>query len=96
MIKYLALFLILSLAACTTATTGQAAGALGRPSMCTDTDGGIDFETPGTVSVQTNIGGNAIYTDDCQGKTLIEYYCDKGNFARIERTTCTCSFGACV
>ncbi len=63
-----------------------------RQYWCTDTDGGIDYYTRGTVVTENGEYG----TDWCDGNTLREYYC-VGIVPEQEDYNCQyrCSDGAC-
>lgn len=67
-------------------------------SDCSDTDGGINYEERGTVTVQSN-GDITTFTDQCDfsGGTLNEYYCD-GNDSAVQKYSCpnVCLNGACT
>jgi endonuclease YncB( thermonuclease family) len=66
---------------------------------CTDSDGGIDKDVKGVLTVVTN-GKTQTYTDACIGTAkkpkLQEYYCSKSNTRAIEMISCPCKDGACV
>jgi len=47
------------------------------PPTCTDSDGGLDYFTAGTVS-----DGTRTFDDTCYGTTLIEFYCSGNNPTR--------------
>ncbi len=63
-----------------------------RQYWCTDTDGGIVYDTQGTVTTENGEYG----TDWCDGNTLREYYC-VGIVPEQEDYDCpyTCLDGAC-
>lgn len=88
--------LLLLLIAFSSCTTGQASQSLGRPVSCFDSDGGKSFSSPGTAVSTYNGNNKQTKTDKCEGKKLIEYYCDGGNFIRSEVITCNCLKGACI
>jgi hypothetical protein len=61
--------------------------------VCTDSDGGLNYGTAGTVSK-----GGAQYSDYCSGATmLVEYYCDN-NTVRSQTYNCQgpCDNGRCL
>jgi hypothetical protein len=67
---------------------------------CTDSDGGLDYYTKGTVSICTYYeqgGGCGLAVDSCDGNILTEGYCE-GNESKTVKYTCSygCSDGACI
>ena len=71
-------------------TGGAVAGGLNA--ICADSDGGIDKETKGIVSV-----GEERYADSCVAGLLIEYSCE-GNKVTNQNIRCDnkCSNGKCA
>lgn len=59
---------------------------------CKDSDGGINKDTQGVVSV-----GDEDYSDECVAGLLIEYYCE-GNNKQNQNIRCPnkCSSGKCT
>jgi len=82
---------------------GCASGACKLSSInktCTDSDGGLDYYTKGTVAVCTfsgTGGGCGVAVDYCNGDILTEGYC-VGTDSKTVKYTCPygCSDGACV
>lgn len=75
-----------------------------RNFTCTDSDGGLDYYTPGKVTQTyqyfwvSEKKYTRVYSDKCAGdKNLLEYYC-RENKVRPERYPCPngCENGACV
>ncbi len=67
---------------------------------CTDSDGGLDYFTKGTVTICTftdTSGGCGAIVDRCDGNVLTENYCD-GTDGKSVKYTCPygCEDGACV
>ena len=63
---------------------------------CTDTDGGIVYETYGTVTY-VNTNGTVVYNDQCTGVfQLKEYSCDANNRPVVNYKPCDCVSGRCV
>ncbi len=87
------LIIILAFSAC---TTGNAINPIGKPATCSDTDGGKDFGTSGTVITESTTGVMTKDVDTCVDGRLIEYYCDGGNFPRKEIVSCECLSGTCI
>ena len=70
-----------------------------QESICTDSDGGINYNAKGTVKWTSNTGSTNT-EDYCQGNTLYETYCQYSTTQSITHD-CTregkvCSNGACV
>lgn len=64
---------------------------------CSDTDGGVEYYTPGTVTV-SNTNGDVTYDDFCSGSTLVEFSCHSTSALALNYTySCEhgCSNGAC-
>ncbi len=70
-------------------------------SNCTDSDGGQNYYSSGTVKYNLNFEQQYQYqytlTDSCSGSTLNEYYCDELGNAQTAYYTCMegCSNGMC-
>lgn len=62
----------------------------GESATCTDSDGGRDYYTKGTVESTVTQGG----TDKCNGNSVEEYYCD-GNGGAPNPTNYNCSVICC-
>ncbi|RJQ16805.1 hypothetical protein C4573_01945 [Candidatus Woesearchaeota archaeon] len=79
---------------CDKCEDGRCVPAEEIPPKCNDTDGGIDYYTKGTVTDQT---GNS-YTDNCQSRTLEEYYCSSYGNKKVTYKLChnDCVDGACI
>ena len=58
------------------------------PSTCTDSDGGLDYNTAGTVTY-----GTRTFTDRCDGIYLSERYCSSSNYASTQKFLCP---GSCL
>ena len=85
------LVLILTLSAC----TGQATKSLGNPVSCSDSDGGKNYAQAGTVIVRYSSNVIETFPDTCEKGSLIENYCDGGNFPRQRSISCDCFYGTC-
>lgn len=72
--------------------TGSAAADVIAEPTCKDSDGGIDKEVQGVVTI-----GDKDYSDECIAGLLIEYYCDGDNLANQNiRCPNECSNGKCI
>jgi len=72
-----------SLSTTTTTTIGATIGTtLPTTISCTDSDGGLNYNSKGTVNSITNIGS---YTsiDACSGNTLLEFYCKSNQVSSV-------------
>ncbi len=68
--------------------------------ICEDSDQGINYEVQGTITYEISgtIQSNPeTYTDYCEDRTLIEFYCVNNNMAK-ERYDCPelCEHGQCI
>ena len=62
--------------------------------ICTDSDGGINYDVKGTVTV-----GGQVWEDSCQSSSVVnENFCNTNNLKETTVSTCLngCSNGACV
>jgi len=64
---------------------GCSDGACLPAPSCTDTDGGLNYTTQGTVTSPNS----SVYVDYCSGNSVYEYYCDAGS---MEWTSVSCPF----
>lgn len=74
-------------------TSGDGCGSDCKKEICTDSDGGINYEIRGVITV-LNSGS---VPDMCTGNTLTEYHCESGSVPGGEEYVCPygCSNGAC-
>ena len=64
---------------------------------CTDSDGGKDYDTRGTVTFQYGNNPKEYYEDTCpNSNSLMERYCDSSNSPATTSKSCSCSNGECV
>jgi hypothetical protein len=78
---------------CDKCQDGACIQAVQAPAGCTDTDGGLMYYTKGTVTEASGRTG----TDNCQSRTLEEYYCSPREFMEKTYKLCNqCVDGACV
>ena len=75
-----------------TQITGGAVAIQEETTLCTDSDGGIDRNIKGIISV-----GDEDFADSCIAGVLVEYYCD-GDKAVNQNIRCAneCSNGKCT
>ncbi len=66
--------------------------------VCTDTDGGINQNVSGVITVDNGTGTNYTSVDTCFGSTLLENYCHNNTYAQTTQITCEqgCQFGVCL
>jgi hypothetical protein len=70
---------------------------------CSDTDGGLNYYTKGSVTFtgQTSyipdVPGGNVYSDNCGGQAVNEYYCENGSLKSVSNLCALgCSNGVCV
>lgn len=68
-------------------------GEITRAAACTDSDGGLNYNVYGYVTLHTQV-----FKDKCTGNTLTEYYCRDGKYKESKPYTCPgkCLNGQCV
>lgn len=72
--------------------TGAVVGIEEEDLSCKDSDGGINKDVQGVVTI-----GDEDYADNCVAGLLIEYYCDGDNKANQNiRCPNKCSGGKCI
>lgn len=82
---------------CNLGSSTSGAGPPGLPGEiegCTDSDGGLDYNTKGKLC---DLNGDCTY-DFCEEDRLTEYYCDTPSDADLTYHTCPngCQDGACI
>lgn len=99
---FLLSFVLLVLIGCTIENNKDLAGqATFRFNDCTDSDGGINPGTFGSVTFDINYGSrilNGVRMDTCVGTDVKEYFCDSRGKYRSEIFNCPtgCSAGMCT
>ncbi len=78
--------------------------------LCTDADGGINYDRPSSASasfqwkngpnctsdLSTSFGaGGQVYPDACEGDILVEYYCEDNNYPAFIRYNCSSEGKTC-
>jgi len=80
------------------ATLGTLMGGLNpeaqQSAVCTDSDGGINYAVKGTCVDSVH---GAAFADSCDGKFVVEYYCNIDSTCTYTKYSCTygCYDGSC-
>ncbi len=76
-------------------TSGNCPADCGEPDSCSDTDGGIDYPTYGTVSGYYSSNPYS-YDDLCNGTILTEFYCSGDQYDLTSYDCTSGAYNACV